>query len=71
MRKRIEKTERLPIQKMSIKEKKDDYRVMVWNHGTPKVVHFSSEKALEEGIRLAKKEGKKVLVVQVLFKIKP
>jgi hypothetical protein len=69
MRNRIEKKERIPIQTLSIKESKNDYRVFVWNHGTPKIVHFDSQEALKEGIRLAKKEGKKVLVVQVLFKI--
>lgn len=71
MRPRITKENRQELNDYSFEALKNDFRVFVWNHGTPKEIHASSKEALKEAARLCQKEGKKVLVVQTLFILKP
>mgnify|MGYP003467279613 CR=1 FL=1 len=65
------KENRVELKPIKVVDLENDYRVFIWNRGTPRYIHYDSDSALKEGIKLAKKEGKKVLVVQTLFEIKP
>ena len=69
-RKRITKENRQDIQTCKVKELENDYRVMVWNKGTPSFVHYDNESALKEGLRLCKLHNKKVIVIKALYEIK-
>lgn len=72
MRTRItHNTNKVELNAPKISQPENDFRVMVWNKGTPKFVHYDSESAMIEGIRLSKSENKRVMVVQVLALINP
>lgn len=55
----------------NVKELENDYRVMIMNRGTPTFIHYDSESALKEGLRLCKLHNKKVIVIKAIFEIKP
>ena len=65
------KDNRIDLNPCRVKELENDFRVMVWNKGTPSFVHYDSESALKEGLRLCKLYNKKVFVIKCLYEIKP
>ena len=71
MRPRITKENRQDIQTCKVKELENDFRVMVVNRGTPTFIHYDSESALKEGLRLCKLHNKKVVIIKCLYEIKP
>lgn len=72
MRPRItQKEERISLVTCNVKELENDYRVMIMNRGTPTFIHYDSESALKEGLRLCKLHNKKVIVIKAIFEIKP
>ena len=70
-RKRITKENRQDIQTCKVKELENDYRVMIMNRGTPTFIHYDSESALKEGLRLCNLHNKKVVVIKGIYEIKP
>ena len=72
MRPRItQKEERISLVTCNVKELENDYRVMIMNRATPTFIHYDSESALKEGLRLCKLHNKKVIVIKAIFEIKP
>jgi len=71
MRPRISKENRQDIQTCKVKELENDFRVMVWNKGTPSFIHYDNESALKEGLRLCKLHNKKVFIIKCTHEIKP
>jgi hypothetical protein len=71
MRPRITKENRQEIKTCNVKELENDYRVMVMNRGTPTFIHYDSESALKEGLRLCNIHNKKVVIIKGMYEIKP
>ena len=65
------KEERISVVTSNVKELDNDYRVMIMNRGTPTFIHYDSESALKEGLRLCNLHNKKVVVIKGIYEIKP